>query len=44
MLVVGLNAQLNITDTISLSSMSLAAIVGIGFNILVAKARKIVSA
>lgn len=42
MLVVGLNAQLNITDTISLSSMSLAAIVGIGFNILVAKARKIV--
>ena len=44
MLVVGLNAQLNITDTISLSSMSLAAIVGVGFNILVTKARKIVSA
>lgn len=44
MLVVGLNAQLNITETISLSSMSLAAIVGVGFNILVTKARKIVSA
>lgn len=44
MLVVGLNAQLNITDTISLSSMSLAAIVGVGFNILATKARKIVSA
>lgn len=41
MLVVGLNTQFNITEAISLSSMSMAAIVGVGFTIFVKQIKKL---
>lgn len=41
MLVVGLNTQFNITEAISLSSMSMAAIVGVGFTIFMKQIKKL---